>query len=237
VVAKSQEEQHQMRKDVVAVWGVVAVAFVIAVSGAIGKLATPTGDHPYNWSVAALVATALGTLLLAVGTGALAWSTFDDVRATRELATVARDERRDGFRPAVIVQTVPRFGTPNDNQHNPGLHNPNGVVVLEIRNIGRGPARDIGIMVEWTPLPDLPPIRRAMVEIGPAFVTNLVPNESAPVRCPAAIFNTTELTPSEWAQRALDGAGFFTVAIEFNDWNGEVANPYRWSGDTRTGTA
>jgi hypothetical protein len=68
-----------MRKvAVVVAISIGALAVVIAVSGAIGAVATPTGHHAYNWSVATLVATALGTLALAVATGALAWSTRSD---------------------------------------------------------------------------------------------------------------------------------------------------------------
>jgi len=71
-----------------------------------------TGQWRSTASVAALVATALGTLALAVATGALAWSTRSDVRATTDLATVARAERADASRPVVILVGGPRFKGP-----------------------------------------------------------------------------------------------------------------------------
>ena len=45
-------------------------------------------------------------------TGALAWSTRSDVRATTGLATVARAERADASRPVVILVGGPRFKGP-----------------------------------------------------------------------------------------------------------------------------
>jgi len=71
-----------------------------------------TGQWRSTASVAALVATALGTLGLAVATGALAWSTRSDVRATTDLATVARAERAAASRPAVILVGGPGFKGP-----------------------------------------------------------------------------------------------------------------------------
>jgi hypothetical protein len=54
------------------------------------KVQEPTG---FDWGLWALVLTGLGTTALAVVTGLLAFSTWQDVRASTELAAVARNEQ------------------------------------------------------------------------------------------------------------------------------------------------
>jgi hypothetical protein len=51
----------------------------------------------------------------------------------------------------------------------------------------------------------------------------------------AAIFNIA-LTPNAWAQEA-DKAGYFTVVIGSNDWNGAAEPEFWWPGGPRTETA
>ena len=48
----------------------------------------------FNWSLAAVGGTAVGTVLLAGFTGALAWTTSGDVRATIRLADSTQEEQR-----------------------------------------------------------------------------------------------------------------------------------------------
>jgi hypothetical protein len=220
-----------MRRNTVVMWGIVALAFVIAISGVIGAIATPEGDHPYNWSVAALGATALGTLALAIGTGALAWSTTDDVRATRALATVAQDERADAARPVVILAVKPRLEVVHSTSRTHTLDDPNGYVDLGVRNIGRGPALDVGIVVEWWPYPDLPERRTATVEVRPARISSLMPGEGRDVTLPAAILNTV-FSAGVWAWEAHE-AGMFRALIEFDDWNGTAQPAFGWMGEMR----
>lgn len=71
--------------------GLPTLLVAFAISAIVGHLATEAGK-PYNWEVAGVFGTALGTVLLAAATGALAWTTSEDVRATWVLAEVAREE-------------------------------------------------------------------------------------------------------------------------------------------------
>jgi hypothetical protein len=66
-------------------WAVLAVACIAGVSVGIGY--APAGG--FEWTVFALVFTALSTLVLALSTGALALSTWQDVRETTRLADAA----------------------------------------------------------------------------------------------------------------------------------------------------
>jgi hypothetical protein len=166
-----------------------------------------------------------------VVTGALAWSTSGDVQATRDLATVARD---DASRPLIIVQAKPTFRVVTASSVS-GLASPNAVVELQVRNIGRGPARDVGIRVAWSQLPNLPEKHAATVEIGPAFISSLMPGEVLDVTCLAAIYNT--ILDAYFWEKDSGAAGHFNVAIAFNDWNGSPQSESPWSGNTPTGTA
>jgi hypothetical protein len=93
----------------------------------------------FDWNAAGVAGTAVGTVLLAGFTGALAWTTSGDVRATWELARLTREDQLARERPLIIVQ-----GTRYDRAR--GADNPPtqfGVLHVEVFNAGAGPAIDI----------------------------------------------------------------------------------------------
>jgi hypothetical protein len=105
-------------------------------------LRTPTS----NWELAAIFGTALGTTLLALSTGALAWSTRSEVRATQRLAELTQEQQAANDRPVLILQQRASFaGTPE-----------NGVVQLRLQNVGLGPALRVRLRAtyddaDWNP--------------------------------------------------------------------------------------
>src|SRR4051812_9072110 len=64
----------------------------------------PTNEGGFNWELAAVVGTALGTTFLALVTGYLGMQTSRDVQASRDVAELTREERRARERPIVILQ-------------------------------------------------------------------------------------------------------------------------------------
>jgi hypothetical protein len=57
----------------------------------------------FDWSLTAVANTAFGTVVLAGFTGALAWTTSGDVRATWELAELTRKDQEERTRPHVLI--------------------------------------------------------------------------------------------------------------------------------------
>jgi len=70
------------------------------------------GAHRFAWEPAAIAGTALATAVLAAFTGALAYTTSGDVRATVELAGQGRQELERHDRPDVVA--IP-WGTSSDS--------------------------------------------------------------------------------------------------------------------------
>jgi hypothetical protein len=62
----------------------LASVVVSAIVGFVGA------DQTFDWSLAAVAGTAFGTVVLAGCTGAFAWTTSGDVRATWEVAQLTR---------------------------------------------------------------------------------------------------------------------------------------------------
>jgi hypothetical protein len=113
--------------------GVVLVAAVISVSAGVGFAAQGTG---FDWGVASVAGTAIGTTLLAVGTLALAYSTWQDVRASQRIAAatgrsleLTEQDREERLRPAIIGTVT---GIDSDAE--------GAFLSVEIHNIGGGPA-------------------------------------------------------------------------------------------------
>jgi len=127
-----------------ALLGVMLLGAVFALSVGVGFAAEGEG---FNWETASVFGTALGTTLLAVGTLALAYSTWQDVRASQRIAKatsrtleLAEEERKDRLSPAVIGSTV---GVQTD---------PKGVLLrIELHSIGGGPATRIKVTAEYIP--------------------------------------------------------------------------------------
>ena len=81
--------------------GIVALAaLTVAVSLIAGVQAAAYGD--FDWGVAAGVATATGTVLLAM-TGALAWTTYRDVAGTWQQVELQREDMEARGRPRVVL--------------------------------------------------------------------------------------------------------------------------------------
>jgi hypothetical protein len=84
-------------------WGVMAVVLlgVIALSALVGLVG---GEEEFDWDLAAVFGTAVGTTLLALATGALAFWTLQEVSATKELAALSRRDQQLRERPVVIQE-------------------------------------------------------------------------------------------------------------------------------------
>jgi hypothetical protein len=77
-------------------------AFGLAVFG-LSVLVGFLGPKPgFQWELASVFGTALGTTSLALATGALAWSTRTEVRATQQLAELTKRDQDARQRPVVI---------------------------------------------------------------------------------------------------------------------------------------
>ena len=91
-------------------WGVLLFAGTVLSGGVLGWVAASgwnsSSGNGFNWEVAAVGATAFATAALAAFTGALAWTTSGDVRATWELVRQAEDDRRRADTAQVIVQST-----------------------------------------------------------------------------------------------------------------------------------
>lgn len=114
----------------------VALAVVVALSWLVGSVG---GEHGFDWSLAAVFGTALGTTLLALATGVLALLTWRDVTATQELARLTRDDQVERGRP-VVITTGANFA---------GDATRGGNVVVGLVNVGLGPALRLRVTVQY----------------------------------------------------------------------------------------
>jgi len=99
----------------------------------------------FDWSLAAVAGTAIGTVLLAGFTGALAWTTSGDVRATIRLADATQEEQRARDRPIIVVRLL------GVRQHMLDGASRLAVPVLDlwIKNVGLGPALDLRLRATY----------------------------------------------------------------------------------------
>lgn len=77
-------------------------------------------DDGFDWTLAAVFGTTLGTTLLAVATGALAYSTWSDVRASWELASLTKRDQDARELPIVVVDSVRFTGSWDNGRLVPG---------------------------------------------------------------------------------------------------------------------
>ena len=117
---------------------VLTSAAVAALLGFVG-VAHGISVHHFSWGLAAVTGTAVGTVLLAGFTGALAWTTSGDVRATIRLADATQEEQRARDRPIVAVRIVRVRPQMLDGTARVSVP----VLDLWIKNIGLGPAVDL----------------------------------------------------------------------------------------------
>jgi hypothetical protein len=121
----------------VSVWMAGLLVATVGAGALIGFLATSPREA-FAWETAAVAGTALATAALAGFTGALAYTTSGDVRATWELAQQGREEQERRDRPTVLVMAG-------------GTRSSESVVVREVRlvNAGVGPALRIQVTATW----------------------------------------------------------------------------------------
>src|SRR5438876_6857993 len=90
-----------LTKRTMAVWVLSLLVLALASSVPVGFVAAP-GNTTFNWGVASVFGTAVGTTLLAGFTAALSFTTSGDVRATWELARLTQQDQAARERPVVI---------------------------------------------------------------------------------------------------------------------------------------
>lgn len=117
----------------------VGLVLLVVLSAIVGAVGAPHGEE-FSWEIASIFGTALGTTLLAGATGWLAWSTRSEVRATQDLAEVTRRQQAASERPTVLLMRNSSWsGAPE-----------NGVVSVELQNVGLGPALRVNVSASYT---------------------------------------------------------------------------------------
>jgi hypothetical protein len=143
-------------------FALVGLAAVIGLSILIGFVGSPKTS--FNWTLAAVWGTALGTTLLASATGWLAYSTRSEVRATQDLAELTREQQAATDRPYLLIDGIGFHGSPES-----------GTLQAVLKNVGLGPALMIVLTGSYSGHADWQP------RIDEAFVTAVRPGESIPV--------------------------------------------------------
>jgi hypothetical protein len=126
----------RLRKWIGALTGVSGT--VAALVGFVGAPHGVSIDH-FSWSLAAVSGTAIGTVLVAGFTGALAWATSGDVRATIRLANATVEDQRARDRPIIVARLDKIEHEMLDATGRvtvPALH-------VWLKNVGLGPAIDL----------------------------------------------------------------------------------------------
>jgi hypothetical protein len=133
------------RRLVMWIGGLVLIS--AAAASALGFVGARQGVsiHHFDWSLAAVAGTAVGTVLLAGFTGALAWTTSGDVRATIRLADATQEDQRARDRPIVAVTLV---GI-REQMLDPTARKTVPVLDLFIKNVGLGPALDLRLRASY----------------------------------------------------------------------------------------
>lgn len=132
-----------MRRLLFALGVLAAFGAILASSIVLGYVGSSKPHGAFDWELWALVLTGLGTTALAVATGALAFSTWQDVRASQQTAsTVVAQAKADRTPLAYPVApyewdiAVGRYRTARDQ-------------LLVIRNGGRGIALRVTGWINW----------------------------------------------------------------------------------------
>jgi hypothetical protein len=103
-------EESKLSPGKVLAGATIGLAIVVGLSIVVGYVGPKPG---FQWGLASIFGTALGTTLLALATGALAYSTWSDVRATWRLANISQAALDAQVQP-VLVDVVP--GPPEDRR-------------------------------------------------------------------------------------------------------------------------
>jgi len=121
-------------------WVVAAAALVLGLSVAIGYVGP---KKAFMWELAAISGTAFATTLLAGATGALAYSTRSDVRATWQLAELTQRDQAERQRPVVIQKRAVYAGSGSMGGR------VEGPLEVTLRNVGLGPALGVAVTATY----------------------------------------------------------------------------------------
>jgi hypothetical protein len=135
----------------IVIGAVLTLAIVLVLSWAVGHA---EHDEPFNWELAAIFGTALGTTLLAITTGGLAYLTGRDVSATQQLAQLQRDDQQARERPVVLLHSAafqPSAADPHE-----------GHISMQVFNAGLGPALRVRIEAQYKDPAYQPEMRPAL---------------------------------------------------------------------------
>jgi hypothetical protein len=92
-------EKSKLSPGKVLIGAAIGLAIVVGLSIVVGYAGPEPG---FQWQLASLFGTALGTTLLAGATGALAYLTWNEVGATWELAKLTKHDQDERERPVVL---------------------------------------------------------------------------------------------------------------------------------------
>jgi hypothetical protein len=145
----------------------VGLAAVVALSWWVGWLGPEEG---FDWDLASVFGTALGTTLLALATGALALLTYREVSATQELAALTRKDQQIRERPLVLATSTDWW------PHH--LGGAESRLMIELSNVGLGPAVGIEVTANYHGPGDQPTIIQGIW-------TAIQPGATAP--CPLVV--------------------------------------------------
>jgi hypothetical protein len=122
---------------------VALIVFVVVVLGLSVLIGYAGPGKAFDWTLASVFGTVLGTTLLALTTGELAYLTWSEVGATQQLAETTRDEQQARDRPVVVVGALRWEGNRREGDV---LH---GVLHVELVNVGLGPAVGVALSGDY----------------------------------------------------------------------------------------
>jgi hypothetical protein len=102
-------------------WCLGGLLFIAAMAYLVGHYEARKNTGHFDWELASVFGTALGTTLLALATGALAFTTSGDVRATWELARLTREQQERNEQPVVLVEDAVPVSRRQDYVHGEDL--------------------------------------------------------------------------------------------------------------------
>jgi hypothetical protein len=129
-------EESKLSPGKVLLGAAIGLAIVVGLSIVVGYAGPKPG---FQWELASIFGTALGTTLLAASTGALAYSTWSDVRATWQLADLTKHDQDERERPLVLqLDWRPEIGSALE-----------GYLMGMLRNVGLGPALRVEVTADY----------------------------------------------------------------------------------------
>ena len=189
-------------------WAAPVLMVVAGLSYLVGLAAT-RGHGPFNWDVASIFGTALGTTALAAFTGALAFTTSGDVRATWRLAELTQEDQAARERPTVVL-------------HHAEFRPAERHVSISFHNVGLGPA--LNIVFEALVRQDLVPAHPVASPFRwPVQMSGRYDSIALPVSFPA--LSTVEDVAA--ASNALEPDAF-EIRATYEDRRGHVYDLVQW---------